>query len=239
MSNDKNPITIIQKKQPAIRLACFFNSISCFNYLFILFSSPFTSTSSALGALGIIGTAPLSAAFSTASPPPQIALPNSANWFLQFKPLNVHIDPLKIPAFLQDLKTTMWTLNPKFEGTTRKLRENRAIGARSNLIPLSIWQALACKELTSTVAIVVRLTDRPLQRLLAWVVRISCQRHGSILRPWRTGGQRETRHHPPCRRRAAAGEEEEQWGAEKERGSNGTSTGVGLARAPILQRSPG
>jgi hypothetical protein len=71
------------------------------------------------------------------------------------KPLNVHIDPLEIPAFLQDLKTTTWTLNPKFEGITRKLRENRAIGARSNLIPLSIWQALACKELTSTVAVVV------------------------------------------------------------------------------------
>jgi hypothetical protein len=125
-------------------------------------------------------------------------LPNTANWFLQFKPLNVHIDPLEISAFLQDLKTTTWTLNPKFEGITRKSRENRAIGARSNLIPLSIWQALACKKLTSTVAIVVCLTDRPLQRLLAWAVRASCQRHGSILRPWRTRGRRETRHHPPA-----------------------------------------
>jgi hypothetical protein len=38
----------------------------------------------------------------------------------------------------------------------------------------------------------------PLQRLLTWTVRASCQRHGSILRPWRTGGWRETRHHPPA-----------------------------------------
>jgi hypothetical protein len=106
-------------------------------------------------------------------------LPNTANWFLQFKPLNVHINPLKIPAFLQDLKTTTWTLNPKFEGITRKSRENRAIGARSNLIPFSIWQAFACKELMSMVAVVVRLTDRLLRRLLAWAVRASCQRHGA------------------------------------------------------------
>jgi hypothetical protein len=47
-----------------------------------------------------------------------------------------------MPAFLQDLKTTTGTLNPKFEGIARKSRENREIGARSNLIPLSIWQAL-------------------------------------------------------------------------------------------------
>jgi hypothetical protein len=91
-------------------------------------------------------------------------------------------------------------VNPKSQiwGNNKKIERNRAIGARSNLTPLSIWQALACKELTSTVAVVVRLTDRPLQRLLAWAVRASCQRHGSILRPWRTGGQRETRHHLPA-----------------------------------------
>ena len=60
--------------------------------------------------------------------PAQIELPGCGhariNVALKLNPINIFINPLEMVTFLQDLKRTTWTLNPKFEEKKQNMEKS-------------------------------------------------------------------------------------------------------------------